>query len=72
MFVCPQEAKAIIAQRSENPREFFKQKERAMTVSVDSSPVSVHRTGKDFETQSGISSFSFEVGILLDTREITG
>lgn len=42
-----EEAKAIIAQRSGNPREFFKQKERAMTVSVDTSPVSVHRTGDD-------------------------
>lgn len=41
-----QEAKAIIAQRSGNPREFFKQKERALTISVDSSPVSIHRTGK--------------------------
>ncbi|KAM9332518.1 drebrin isoform 2-T2 [Pholidichthys leucotaenia] len=40
-----EEAKAIIAQRSENPREFFKQKERAMT--VDSSPVSIYRTGDD-------------------------
>ncbi|XP_044077108.1 drebrin isoform X5 [Siniperca chuatsi] len=40
-----EEAKAIIAQRSGNPREFFKQKERAMTISVDTSPVSVHRTG---------------------------
>uniref|UniRef100_A0A3B3X732 Drebrin 1 n=1 Tax=Poecilia mexicana TaxID=48701 RepID=A0A3B3X732_9TELE len=38
------EAKAIIAQRSGNPREFFKQKERAMTISVDTSPVSIHRT----------------------------
>ncbi|XP_062261898.1 drebrin isoform X4 [Platichthys flesus] len=38
-----EEAKAIIAQRSGNPREFFKQKERAMTISVDTSPVSVHR-----------------------------
>ncbi|XP_072231831.1 drebrin isoform X2 [Leuresthes tenuis] len=42
-----EEAKAIIAQRSENPREFFKQKERAMTISVDTSPVSIHRTGDD-------------------------
>ncbi|XP_024863968.1 drebrin isoform X3 [Kryptolebias marmoratus] len=42
-----EEAKAIIAQRSGNPREFFKQKERAMTISVDTSPVSVHRTGGD-------------------------
>ncbi|XP_034078952.1 drebrin isoform X6 [Gymnodraco acuticeps] len=40
-----EEAKAIIAQRSGNPREFFKQKERAMTISVDTSPVSVHRSG---------------------------
>uniref|UniRef100_A0A8C6P0U3 Drebrin n=1 Tax=Nothobranchius furzeri TaxID=105023 RepID=A0A8C6P0U3_NOTFU len=38
--------KAIIAQRSGNPREFFKQKERAMTISIDASPVSIHRTGK--------------------------
>uniref|UniRef100_A0A3P8WZK7 Drebrin n=1 Tax=Cynoglossus semilaevis TaxID=244447 RepID=A0A3P8WZK7_CYNSE len=46
LFLCSslvQEAKAIIAQRSGNPREFFKQKERALTVSVDTSPVSVHR-----------------------------
>ncbi|XP_074527891.1 drebrin isoform X3 [Halichoeres trimaculatus] len=42
-----EEAKAIIAQRSGNPREFFKQKERAMTISVDTSPVSLHRTGDD-------------------------
>ncbi|XP_070838616.1 drebrin isoform X2 [Chaetodon trifascialis] len=42
-----EEAKAIIAQRAGNPREFFKQKERAMTISVDTSPVSVHRTGDD-------------------------
>ncbi|XP_075878535.1 drebrin isoform X8 [Nelusetta ayraudi] len=41
-----EEAKAIIAQRSWNPREFFKQKEKAMTVSVDSSPVALHRTGR--------------------------
>ncbi|XP_054611496.1 drebrin isoform X4 [Dunckerocampus dactyliophorus] len=42
-----QEAKAIIAQRSGNPREFFKQKERAMTISVDTSPVAIHRSGND-------------------------
>ncbi|XP_022062596.2 drebrin isoform X3 [Acanthochromis polyacanthus] len=41
-----EEAKAIIAQRSGNPREFFKQKERAMTISVDTSPVSIHRAGR--------------------------
>ncbi|XP_035522377.1 drebrin isoform X2 [Morone saxatilis] len=40
-----EEAKAIIAQRSGNPREFFKLKERAMTISIDTSPISVHRTG---------------------------
>uniref|UniRef100_A0A4W6G7X0 Drebrin 1 n=1 Tax=Lates calcarifer TaxID=8187 RepID=A0A4W6G7X0_LATCA len=49
-----EEAKAIIAQRSGNPREFFKQKERAMTISVDTSPVSIHRTGKHFKTHSRI------------------
>uniref|UniRef100_H3CQ95 Drebrin n=1 Tax=Tetraodon nigroviridis TaxID=99883 RepID=H3CQ95_TETNG len=42
-----EEAKAIIAQRSDNPREFFKKKERAMASSVDASPVSMHRTGKE-------------------------
>ncbi|XP_040929801.1 drebrin isoform X4 [Betta splendens] len=47
-----EEAKAIIAQRSGNPREFFKQKERAMTISVDTSPVSVHRTGDDDDEAS--------------------
>ncbi|XP_050934628.1 drebrin isoform X31 [Lates calcarifer] len=47
-----EEAKAIIAQRSGNPREFFKQKERAMTISVDTSPVSIHRTGDDDDEAS--------------------
>ncbi|TDH05250.1 hypothetical protein EPR50_G00141630 [Perca flavescens] len=47
-----EEAKAIIAQRSGNPREFFKQKERAMTISVDTSPVSIHRTGDDVDEAS--------------------
>ncbi|XP_061658573.1 drebrin isoform X2 [Syngnathoides biaculeatus] len=44
-----EEAKAIIAQRPGNPREFFKQKERAMTISVDTSPVTVHRAGENEE-----------------------
>ncbi|XP_049447326.1 drebrin isoform X2 [Epinephelus fuscoguttatus] len=47
-----EEAKAIIAQRSGNPREFFKQKERAMTISVDTSPVSIHRSGDDDDEAS--------------------
>ncbi|KAM6984062.1 drebrin isoform 8-T8 [Tautogolabrus adspersus] len=47
-----EEAKAIIAQRSGNPREFFKQKERAMTISCDTSPVSIHRTGGDDDEAS--------------------
>ncbi|KAJ8385411.1 hypothetical protein AAFF_G00189370 [Aldrovandia affinis] len=42
-----EEAAAIIAQRSDNPREFFKQKEKAVATSVDSSPVSTHRTDDD-------------------------
>ncbi|XP_077963008.1 drebrin isoform X9 [Gasterosteus aculeatus] len=50
------EAKAIIAQRSGNPREFFKLKERAMTISVDTSPVSVHRTGDDDGDDDGEAS----------------
>ncbi|XP_020511681.2 drebrin isoform X4 [Labrus bergylta] len=47
-----EEAKAIIAQRSGNPREFFKQKERAMTFSCDTSPVSIHRSGGDDDEAS--------------------
>ncbi|XP_051903148.1 drebrin isoform X6 [Hippocampus zosterae] len=47
-----EEAKAIIAQRSGNPREFFKQKERAMTISVDTSPVTVHRAGENDDQAS--------------------
>ncbi|KAI1903568.1 hypothetical protein AGOR_G00028520 [Albula goreensis] len=41
-----EEAAAIIAQRTDNPREFFKQREKAVASSVDSSPVSTHRTGR--------------------------
>ncbi|MGH0162685.1 UNVERIFIED_CONTAM: hypothetical protein FKN15_070909 [Acipenser sinensis] len=37
------EAAAIIAQRTDNPREYFKQRERAVAVSFDSSPLSSHR-----------------------------
>ncbi|XP_077362025.1 drebrin isoform X6 [Festucalex cinctus] len=48
-----EEAKAIIAQRSGNPREFFKQKERAMTISVDTSPITIHRAGDNDEQASG-------------------
>ncbi|TSP68528.1 Drebrin [Bagarius yarrelli] len=41
-----EEAAAIIAQRTSNPREFFKQREKAVTCSLDTSPVSSHRTGR--------------------------
>ncbi|KAM8835335.1 drebrin isoform 6-T6 [Synchiropus picturatus] len=50
-----EEAKAIIAQRSGNPRDFFKQKERAMTISVDTSPVSVHRSGSAERSVAAVS-----------------
>ncbi|XP_068571700.1 drebrin isoform X4 [Cebidichthys violaceus] len=50
-----EEAKAIIAQRSENPREFFKLKERAMTISVDTSPVSIHRTASTDRNMAAVS-----------------
>ncbi|XP_030293319.1 drebrin isoform X7 [Sparus aurata] len=50
-----EEAKAIIAQRSGNPREFFKQKERAMTISCDTSPVSVHRTASIERNMAAVS-----------------
>ncbi|XP_056586364.1 drebrin isoform X2 [Triplophysa dalaica] len=39
-----EEAAAIIAQRPDNPREFFKQRERVLANSVDVSPVATHRT----------------------------
>uniref|UniRef100_A0A3B3TR98 Drebrin n=1 Tax=Poecilia latipinna TaxID=48699 RepID=A0A3B3TR98_9TELE len=51
-----EEAKAIIAQRSGNPREFFKQKERAMTISVDTSPVSIHRTVQESTSTKPVQS----------------
>uniref|UniRef100_A0A8C9TDZ6 Drebrin n=1 Tax=Scleropages formosus TaxID=113540 RepID=A0A8C9TDZ6_SCLFO len=41
----PQEAAAIIAQRTDNPREFFRQKEKAISSGLESSPISTHRTG---------------------------
>ncbi|XP_051789801.1 drebrin isoform X2 [Erpetoichthys calabaricus] len=41
-----EEAAAIIAQRTENPREYFKQREKAVACSFDSSPASVQRTGR--------------------------
>uniref|UniRef100_A0A673FMY8 Drebrin n=1 Tax=Sinocyclocheilus rhinocerous TaxID=307959 RepID=A0A673FMY8_9TELE len=43
------EAAAIIAQRPINPREFFKQRERAIANSVDISPVTTHRTDDSAE-----------------------
>ncbi|XP_020341134.1 drebrin isoform X10 [Oncorhynchus kisutch] len=47
-----EEAKALIAQRADNPREFFKQKEKAVTTGVDVSPVSIHRADGDDEGSS--------------------
>ncbi|MCJ8740555.1 hypothetical protein PDJAM_G00060230 [Pangasius djambal] len=41
-----EEAAAIIAQRTSNPREFFKQKEKAVANSLDTSPISSQRTGR--------------------------
>ncbi|XP_058853130.1 drebrin-like isoform X2 [Acipenser ruthenus] len=41
-----EEAAAIIAQRTDNPREYFKQRERAVAISFDSSPLSSHRAGR--------------------------
>ena len=39
LSVCPQEAAAIIAQRPDNPREFFKQQERVASASAGSCDV---------------------------------
>ncbi|KAK7143914.1 hypothetical protein R3I93_014925 [Phoxinus phoxinus] len=44
-----EEAAAIIAQRPDNPREYFKQRERAIANSVDISPVTTHRTDDSTE-----------------------
>ncbi|XP_041121995.1 drebrin-like isoform X1 [Polyodon spathula] len=41
-----EEAAAIIAQRTDNPREYFKQRERAVAINFDSSPLSSHRAGR--------------------------
>ncbi|XP_035383058.1 drebrin isoform X2 [Electrophorus electricus] len=41
-----EEAAAIIAQRTSNPREYFKQREKAVAGSVDASPITTHRTGR--------------------------
>ncbi|XP_027033073.1 drebrin isoform X8 [Tachysurus fulvidraco] len=43
------EAAAIIAQRTSNPREFFKQKEKAVSSSLDTSPIMSHRTDDSAE-----------------------
>jgi len=42
----PQEAAAIIAQRPDNPRDFFKQQERVASGSSDAVSPSSHRTGE--------------------------
>ncbi|MGH0141110.1 UNVERIFIED_CONTAM: hypothetical protein FKN15_072553 [Acipenser sinensis] len=47
-----EEAAAIIAQRTDNPREYFKQRERAVAVSFDSSPLSIHRAEDDLISAS--------------------
>ncbi|XP_027033071.1 drebrin isoform X6 [Tachysurus fulvidraco] len=44
-----EEAAAIIAQRTSNPREFFKQKEKAVSSSLDTSPIMSHRTDDSAE-----------------------
>ncbi|XP_058852456.1 drebrin-like isoform X13 [Acipenser ruthenus] len=46
------EAAAIIAQRTDNPREYFKQRERAVAISFDSSPLSSHRAEDDLISAS--------------------
>ncbi|XP_058853140.1 drebrin-like isoform X12 [Acipenser ruthenus] len=49
---CLSEAAAIIAQRTDNPREYFKQRERAVAISFDSSPLSSHRAEDDLISAS--------------------
>ncbi|XP_060792472.1 drebrin isoform X1 [Neoarius graeffei] len=50
-----EEAAAIIAQRTSNPREFFKQREKAVSSSLDTSPISSHRTDDSAEGVSAPS-----------------
>ncbi|KAF4077625.1 hypothetical protein AMELA_G00210120 [Ameiurus melas] len=50
-----EEAAAIIAQRTSNPREFFKQREKAVATSLDTSPISSHRTD---DSPEGVSTAS--------------
>nr|XP_023700742.1 drebrin-like isoform X3 [Paramormyrops kingsleyae] len=47
-----EEAAAIIAQRADNPREFFRLREKALVSDQDDSPVSVHRTENSAEGSS--------------------
>lgn len=54
-----EEAAAIIAQRPDNPREYFKQRERALANSVDVSPVTTHRTD---DSPEGILARSMTTG----------
>uniref|UniRef100_A0A9J7ZJX0 Drebrin n=1 Tax=Cyprinus carpio carpio TaxID=630221 RepID=A0A9J7ZJX0_CYPCA len=54
-----EEAAAIIAQRQSNPREFFKQRERATANSVDISPVTTHRTAFDTPKQTPVQESGF-------------
>ncbi|KAK3524300.1 hypothetical protein QTP70_027031 [Hemibagrus guttatus] len=50
-----EEAAAIIAQRTSNPREFFKQREKAVASSLDTSPIISHRTDDSTEGVSATS-----------------
>ncbi|XP_049322150.1 drebrin isoform X5 [Astyanax mexicanus] len=50
-----EEAAAIIAQRTSNPREYFKQREKAVATSVDTSPVATHRTGVPERNMAAVS-----------------
>uniref|UniRef100_A0A3P8Y2A6 Drebrin n=1 Tax=Esox lucius TaxID=8010 RepID=A0A3P8Y2A6_ESOLU len=49
-----EEAKALIAQRADNPREFFKQKEKAVATGVDASPVPVPRNDDDDDDEGSL------------------
>ncbi|KAJ8276811.1 hypothetical protein COCON_G00085630 [Conger conger] len=62
-----EEAAAIIAQRTDNPREFFKQKEMGVATSVDSSPVSTHRTENEGRSAHGVTGDSSPIPKIITT-----
>uniref|UniRef100_A0A669Q9S2 Drebrin n=1 Tax=Phasianus colchicus TaxID=9054 RepID=A0A669Q9S2_PHACC len=60
-----EEAAAIIAQRPDNPREFFKQQERVASGSSDAISPGSHRTGEGLRGTAGCSTREFSATVTL-------